>query len=175
MEQEVSKVEKSWCPNKPKILTVIWLLIQVIVICLIASAFSVGDNAAYIFLAVFVSLLAIFFSCAGTIILRKYRTPYHHGFLVGVAFMMSMIMLLNSVASGTRDPQSTATAAVLAFSIFLFVLYLVFGSLLVRWREDIIGIEEEDIDEDDGAGATSRESQAINGASREEETDLKMV
>ena len=48
-----------------------------------------GFDFCYRFVGVLVALLALALSVAGTIILRKHRTPQHHGFLVGVSGMMS--------------------------------------------------------------------------------------
>mmetsp|Transcript_7832 Transcript_7832/g.9325 ORF Transcript_7832/g.9325 Transcript_7832/m.9325 type:complete len:84 (-) Transcript_7832:106-357(-) len=83
--------------------------------------------------------------------------------------MMSMAMLMSAIFAGTRtkceDTKDSAQAAVCAFSIFLFFFYLIFFILLLKWQDDIIGV---DIDAEIGEG------QNIESGT-EEDTDLKMV
>lgn len=171
VEQGIEKAEAEYCANKPKVLTIVWLLVQVFVICVLVSGIAVSGDVAYRFMGIFVGLVCMCVSCFGTIILRKYRTPFHHGILIGVSSMMTVLMLMNTVASGTREPYSPAEGAVLTFSLFLFFLYFVFSILLIKWRDDIIGtLEEDEAEETDGPNAST-----INGEEGEEQHDLKMV
>lgn len=80
---------------------------------------------------------------------------------------------MNAVFAGTRakcEPErSSAEAAVCAFSVFLFFLYLIFFTLLLRWHKDIIAppLDEEEFEQEIGAETA--------GNDNEEDTDLKMV
>lgn len=157
---------------------------------------SDGTNAGYAFIGVWVALLAIFLGVVGTLILRKHRTPEHHGQLVGMSFMMAHIMLISGVAAGTGrecnvEGTSAAEKAVGAFSIVLFFLYLFFSMLLMKWKQDLLDImdldDEEDTgiemngDDDDldsaslGLNGNGESASARPGNASEEGGDLKMV
>ena len=169
----MERAEQAYCANKPKVLTIVWLIIQALVLCLIASSLAAKADATYRFLAILSSIFAILLSCMGTIILRRYRTPYHHGLLIGFTFMSGILMLSTGISASTFQPYNAAEGAVAAFSIFLFVFYIVFAVLLIKWRDDIIGKldDEETIEEMETNGT----SENANGETKEPESDLKMV
>ena len=175
MEQEIDRAEQAYCANKPKVLTIIWLSIQVLVICLIASSLAAKADATYHFLAILSSLFALMLSCMGTIVLRRYRTPYHHGLLVGFTFMTGILMLSTGISASTYQPYDAAEGAVATFSLFLFVFYIIFAVLLIKWRDDIIGkLDDDEMVEEVEANGVSESGQA-NGEGKEPESDLKMV
>ena len=182
---EIEKAESKYCQDRIRVLSRVWILTQLCTFALIISGLAVsgiGGNPFYGFLAFQISVLAVFVSVAGAIILRKYRTSGYHGFLLGLSFMMANMMLMNGVVSGTRrhcDDQgsNTAQAALGAFSVFLFFLYLIFSIMLYKWREDIIAPMYDD--EEELAGIELGEdvaTESLNAGEREDEGgDLKMV
>lgn len=124
------------------------------------------------------SLLAIANSIAGIVILRKYRNQSAHGFLVGVSVMMSAVMLMSAVFAGTRPAcenaeTDPAEAAVCAFSIFLFILYLIFSVMLYKWRGDLLEDFSEMEDTEVELSGANGKLPPVNG--QDSETDLKMV
>ena len=69
-------------------------------------------------------LLSLAFAAGGTLVLRRidYRTPIAVGFLIGVSFMMSQLMLIVAVISGSNIatwnllPAPSSEKATQAFS-----------------------------------------------------------
>jgi len=102
-------------------------------------------------------------------------------------------MLISGVAAGTRrgceEKRSPAQAAVGAFSILLFFLYLLFTFALFKWRDEILGIDEEhdfnnvglelnaeevgDLDEMNNSSSSAAAAAAAKNHG--EGSDLKMV
>lgn len=160
---QLGVVENRCCPNRYLTITITWVLIQLCVICVVVAGFAtqaVDHNSAYIFLGVFVAIMAVFMSVAGTCIMRRYRTPAAHGFLIGISFMMGMIMLMSAVSSGARaatlnekegSVTAHAEAALSAFSFLLFVLYLAFAYFAYRWRELILNYGDDEFDTEEYA------------------------
>lgn len=118
-----------------------------------------SESKAYNFAAIWLALLVIAFGIGGTLVLTKvrrrpgecwqqccvlhvvfpqYRTAMAVGFLIGASFMFSMQCLSLAVLSGgnAADPfessKPSSEKAVLAFAVFLFLLYVRPIDLLLR-------------------------------------------
>lgn len=158
--------------NRQQLLTVIWLLIQIFLICYCISAWvaagnirdfdcsttpegvlipdtaSIDHNEAFVL--VWQSLLAIGLSVGGTLVMKRHRTPLALGFFIGVCIVMSNWMLCIAVSEGGRVYNKKAThclenystgadRAVIAFAVFLFLLYAAFGVLITKFRDEVLG------------------------------------
>ena len=165
---------------KQKILTVVWLLIQVCVFAFVVTSFVVPSGhlpPSYEFLAVFDALLVLALSVGGTIVLRKHRTPGALGFLVGVSLMMSLVMLQNAVLAGgdlskeDSTHHTSSVTAVCAFSVFLFLLYAVFTAMLATWRGVLVTFDRFEEEE----GGTSRDGDVEVGKASSSAPDEVMM
>ncbi len=151
--------------NKQQLLTLLWLGIQInlmaFVICGWVAAGNVRNfcneedkmsatiNHQLRFYLVWQTLLAIFTSILGTLIMKRYRNRFSIGFFIGIIFLMCNNMLCTAVLSGgevTRKKYLTLTCieysvapdrAVTTFSVFLFLLYGIFGVILLKVRDEL--------------------------------------
>mmetsp|Transcript_15928 Transcript_15928/g.25988 ORF Transcript_15928/g.25988 Transcript_15928/m.25988 type:complete len:221 (-) Transcript_15928:1789-2451(-) len=179
-EQAMEENEKRYCGDRVKVLSRVWIVTQVCTLILVITSFALGPTGSLVsfaFIGVWIAFLSVFLTIVGALILRKYRTPQHHGFLLGLSFMMIHMMLISAVvagATGKCDGGVTAAEAVVcAISIALFFLYIIFTALLYKWRADIIATDEDDeeIEMHEGAdldGANGHDGAGAGG-------DLKMV
>jgi hypothetical protein len=179
--EALERIAGPLCQDHVKVLSRLWILMQLCTLGIVIAGFAVAviDNAdphvsaGYGFLGVYVSTLCLLAGFLGVYVLRKYRTPKWYGVLIGTSFMMSNLMLVNAVVTGTRreclgsNGTHAAEMAVGALSVFLFCMYGVFTVLLAIWERDII------VDPSSGAvgaGIELEEAGASGG-----ENDLKMV
>mmetsp|Transcript_20913 Transcript_20913/g.38895 ORF Transcript_20913/g.38895 Transcript_20913/m.38895 type:complete len:204 (-) Transcript_20913:1340-1951(-) len=177
LDAKLGHTRRRFCADRAVALSRIWLVTQICTLAVVISGVAValqGGSSSYGFLGFYIAGLSLLMTVAGTCILRKYRSPAHHGLLLGLSFMMANFMLFNAVAVSTRveTPEGTTAAEVFvgAFSVFLFALYSMFTVLLQLWKDDIV---VDDVDE--GIELEGGSTQAQNGSSTDGPTDLKMV
>jgi len=100
------------------------------------------------FAAMWTSLLLMFISVVGTIIMRRYQTALSIGFLLGVIFIMTqqMLIVFAIFAERSQDPKNSAVItqseeAMSVFAFFIFFVYAVCATMLAVFRDDIIKVE----------------------------------
>jgi hypothetical protein len=179
--EALERIAGPMCQDHVKVLSRLWILMQLCTLGIVIAGFAVAviDNAdprvsaGYGFLGVYVSSLCLLAGILGVYVLRKYRTSKWYGVLIGTSFMMSNLMLVNAVVTGTRreclgsNGTHAAEMAVGALSVFLFCMYGVFTVLLCVWERDIIV--------DVGSGAVGAVGIELEEAGASGENDLKMV
>lgn len=129
-----------------KIIKAVWIAIYVFAFAFVISALAVvgdSESKAYNFAAIWLALLVIAFGIGGTMVLYRFRTALSVGFLIGASFMFSMQCLSLAVLSGGNvsnplEDKPSSEKAVVAFAVFLFLLYGAFSILLAVWRDDVI-------------------------------------
>ncbi len=140
------------------------------------------------FMSIFTACIALIISAVGTLVMKRFRTPEHHAFFLGLSLMMSMMCFLMSVASGggfscNGGKVSDAQSAFCAFTIFLGALYLIFSFFLYRWRNEVLTHNAHPNDETNNAGEVNMtqmgttDNQGIGEMARNnsEDADVKMV
>jgi len=88
----INRAEEEYFSSHAKVLSRVWILMQICTIALVISGFALGAegiDAGYGFIGVWVALMSIFLSVVGALVLRKYRNPLNYGILGGLSFMMS--------------------------------------------------------------------------------------
>lgn len=141
------------CAKSPRrAITYTWFVSLVLVFaaflcgCVVASQINDEDvSHALGFAAVWMGLTCIAMGIGGTVIMRRFQTEYFLGVLIGMIFMLAMICLVvGAVFAGQAELNLSdrgGDVALSIFSIFLFVVYLVFAGLLLTFSEEIIHVE----------------------------------
>jgi len=122
------------------------VFIAFIIACVSASNMSKQETGkAAGFAAVWTVLLLVVISALGQWTMRKGLTQLSIGFFLGVLFIMvqQMLILFAIFVDRSKIPGQSASVvssqqAMATFSFFLFLVYMLFGSLLGVYREDIL-------------------------------------
>jgi len=145
------------CNSTPRLMiTITWFLASILVLvafivgAVVASELPGGrDSGALQFAAVFSTLLYMFVTVVGTLILRKYKTPLAIGVFIGFVFALANLCLILSAIFGNLadvvddDDESRPYEAFTVFQFFLFIVYSIFGTMLCVFRSDLILIGQQ--------------------------------
>lgn len=104
------------------------------------------------FMMIWHLLVAVFLWVAGTMVMKRHRTPLAVGVFMGATFIMSFWTLGIAVGAGgqigrksliesvcKKSYSSGADSAVVFFAVFLFLLYGAFAYLLAKSRDELFG------------------------------------
>lgn len=148
--------------DKLKIVWYTWLVRGLLCFCLVVSGIVAATEASaksYSFAVIFVALLNILYTAAGTVMLKRLnlRTPFLLGVLVGVSTMMTCMLLLLAVLSGGNvaefggamgSDSPASERAVTAFSIMMFIADLILTAYLANAQDVLLPV----VSEGDDAG-----------------------
>mmetsp|Transcript_5959 Transcript_5959/g.6842 ORF Transcript_5959/g.6842 Transcript_5959/m.6842 type:complete len:196 (-) Transcript_5959:309-896(-) len=154
--------------SRHKVILTIWLLIQVCQISYVVSAWKafshleanicaeeptaptvfIEDHRAAAFTLIWMSIIAFILSVTGVVVMRRIRSETALGFFIGVTFIMWNWWLILAVQAGDTviekkyvedDEHSRLYVEMKAlFAVLQFFLYMVFGILILTWRDDLV-------------------------------------
>eukprot|EP00607_Mallomonas_marina_P008017 CAMPEP_0182417428 /NCGR_PEP_ID=MMETSP1167-20130531/1913_1 /TAXON_ID=2988 /ORGANISM="Mallomonas Sp, Strain CCMP3275" /LENGTH=159 /DNA_ID=CAMNT_0024591007 /DNA_START=177 /DNA_END=656 /DNA_ORIENTATION=- len=128
-------------------LSLLLVAIGFLVVC-VAISYMKSNNAessAAAFAGIWTMLLLIAVSVSTTIIMRRFPTSIAIGFLLGIFFILSNQMLIvfaifiyHAKSEAIDKDIKQGDNAFAAFSFMLFIVYMVFGTMLAVFRKDVI-------------------------------------
>lgn len=144
--------------HNPKILiTYLWFSILALsslfcLVMIVMASYNNGDvesdSTSLAFAGIWLMFLTVALAVGGTCVMRTFTTPLAVGFFLGVTLTLSQLMLIfvvlfSGAAHGARKDVSGKGAvhsdeAAATFCFFLFVAYLVFAAVLVKYRHVVI-------------------------------------
>lgn len=155
MRTSTAAITNAFTSNKMKVIWYNWILILLLIICFVVSAFASAATSAsstFSFVVIWNALLLIGFSVWGTMVLRKmaWRTPVGVGAMIGISGMFIQIFLENAAVSGANfahfglGETPSASDAVTVFSILLIVALFPFTLFLIFFRGTILPAQTTD-------------------------------
>ncbi|EGB07151.1 hypothetical protein AURANDRAFT_65094 [Aureococcus anophagefferens] len=114
------------------------------------------------FAAVWTTILCLFISVGGTVVMRKFQTGFAIGIFLGVVTVMAnqclMMVAIFGQWSGNEDEDKESKKAAddtfTTFSFFLFVVYAFFASLLAVFRASFGACFGNDLIKEDSVAST---------------------